>query len=87
MGPGRIIQSVSEEFSVDEEAIMSPLRSKAVSMARHEAMCRIAETFPMFSWVEIGRMFNRDHSTVIYAWKTMRPGKARGSTPPPRLAA
>lgn len=62
----RILEIVAETSGFPVEEITGKRRTAALVKARHQAMRQIrAET--NLSTSEIGRLFNRDHSTVIYA--------------------
>ncbi len=60
----KIVRSVCEIFSVSEEAIRSKSRSKLNVLARNTAFY-LARKHTTLSLAEIGKHFNRNHSTVI----------------------
>jgi DNA-binding CsgD family transcriptional regulator len=45
--------------------ICGPRRHKYLAKPRHEAILAIAVAFPEWSYPRIGRLFNRDHSTIL----------------------
>lgn len=47
--------------------IFSPRRLAPIVRARHEAMKRVREALPGKSYPELGRIFGRNHATVMYA--------------------
>ncbi|WP_285011286.1 helix-turn-helix domain-containing protein [Pedobacter faecalis] len=68
--PVRIIEIVCEVLKLDRERLLSPLRSREYSEPRFIAIGMIIKTNPKMPLKAIGRLFNRDHSTVIYARET-----------------
>jgi hypothetical protein len=66
VGAARIIAVVAAQFDVDPAALTGAGQERRVSVPRHVAMylCRaqLGLSFP-----EIGRLFDRDHSTVMHA--------------------
>lgn len=57
---------VSEFYSVPMDSLHSKTRFATEVRARHVAMYLVRERCRM-SYPEIGRLFGRDHSTVLYA--------------------
>lgn len=62
-----ILDAVCYALEVDKEALKSLDRHRDTVNARHIAMGLIRKHNPETSLMNIGKMFNRDHSTVIYA--------------------
>jgi hypothetical protein len=62
----RILDAVSEEFGVGVEALLAPSRVAHVALARQVAMA-LALRVHNVSTIEIGRLMQRDHSTVHHA--------------------
>lgn len=62
-----IKERVAKEFEVQVSSMESAERKKAVSMARSMAMALIRELIPSASLTDIGRAFNKDHSSVYEA--------------------
>lgn len=62
-----IKERVAKEFEVQVAAMESAERKKTVSMARSMAMALIRELIPSASLTDIGRAFNKDHSSVYEA--------------------
>jgi chromosomal replication initiation ATPase DnaA len=62
----QIVNDVSERTGISVNDLVSNIRSFSVVLARHEAMATIAKELSM-SLPAIGRVFLRDHTTVIYA--------------------
>ena len=60
----RIISAVSKKHGVSADDIQSKKKTDAVSKARHVAIY-ITRKITGLSYPEIGKIFNRDHATVI----------------------
>ena len=69
-----IIRDVAREHGVSFEDIMGPSRNRNCVRPRKAAMSRIRAELG-YSYPQIGRLFNRDHSTVMWA---TRGGRLRG---------
>jgi chromosomal replication initiation ATPase DnaA len=67
----RIIAEEEARARVRRGAVMGKGRERATVDARHAAMRRVKALFPSKSSVEIGRLFGRDHTTVLYALGTL----------------
>ena len=63
-----IIAEVSEETGVSVSAMRGPSRYRIIVYPRHYAMWRMVQE-DRWTWAQIGRFFNRDHTTVIWAWR------------------
>lgn len=61
-----IIDCVSEQWGVPVRTLLSDRREKGVACVRHAAMTLAYEMTP-HSFPALGRMFRRDHTTVMYA--------------------
>lgn len=61
-----IAEAVAAQHGLSLTDLISPQRRRGITLARHEAMWEIrrqtSRTFP-----EIGRLFNRHHTTVLNA--------------------
>jgi hypothetical protein len=66
-----IICDVSAETGVTVQQILSPCRAHNVVAARHLAIYRVARERPDYSSPHLGRLFHRDHSTVLHAIRKM----------------
>ncbi len=64
--PSLIISQVCKFYSVDEEKIRGTLKNKGTAEARQVAMYLIRKLTNL-SLPDIGKEFNRDHTTVLYA--------------------
>jgi chromosomal replication initiator protein len=70
--PEDIIIAVCAVTDITRDQIVSPSRKREIVEARHIAIGLILQSFRNIGLKEVGRMFNRDHSTVIYARETYR---------------
>ncbi len=59
-----VIMDVAARHRVDPELLTGPKRTKELTLARREAWATIHGT-GRFSTPQIGRFFNRDHSTIV----------------------
>lgn len=69
-----IVESVGARHGVSVKAIMSEDRGRVVVRARHEAWAEVYVYRPHWSYPELGRRFNRDHSTIMYGIKKVVSG-------------
>lgn len=69
-----IVESVGARHGVSVEAIMSEHRGRGVVRARHEAWAEVYAYRPHWSYPEMGRRFNRDHTTIMYGIKKVVSG-------------
>lgn len=65
---GQVTTLAGHLFDVEFDNILSKRRDHTIVRARQAAMCALREV-KGFSFPRIGRMFARDHSTVIHAWE------------------
>jgi chromosomal replication initiator protein len=61
-----ILKRVADTFKISVEDLISPIRRKEFALARHVAMFILKEKKGL-SIMKISELFNKDHSTVIYA--------------------
>lgn len=62
-----VIARIALEMDVRIEDLLGPRRSVKLVEARHKAMIAVALERPKLSLPQIGRLFNRDHTTIIHA--------------------
>jgi len=62
-----IIANAARVNGVTYEAIMSRARPRDVCRARFAAITAVAAAYPDMSFPRLGRIFNRDHSTIVHA--------------------
>jgi len=65
-----IIQAVCMALEVTKDQLVSPTRKRPIVVARQIAIGLIRKYNPEATLVNIGKLFNRDHSTIIYAQRT-----------------
>ena len=63
-----ILDDVSASYGVSVADLKGPSRRKAIVGPRQEAMWRMVET-GKWSFPQIARVFNRDHTTVLHGWR------------------
>ena len=63
----KIVEEVSRTYNVPSEDIFSRRKRADVAHARQISMYIISKVMKELSTTDIGKKFNRDHSTVIYA--------------------
>lgn len=61
----RVVAAVAAEYGVDPSEVLGRSRVKSLATARNVAMFLTRECFDHFSYPEIGRQFDRDHTTVM----------------------
>jgi chromosomal replication initiator protein len=66
----RLVKICAEEFNTDPMKMQGKTRRQNVVFARHTAMSIMRNDLNL-SYYEIGFMFNRNHSTVIHAVKSV----------------
>lgn len=66
----RITQEVAEWYGIPIALVRGPSRQRSHVIARHEAMYQIYMT-GRFSMPQIGRYFDRDHTTVLHAIRSV----------------
>lgn len=62
-----VLDAVCIHFRMPRTTLQSHIRTARVSMARQIA-CYLLRSTTKLSYPEIGRMLNKDHSTVIHAY-------------------
>lgn len=67
MAVKEIISIVAEKHLMKYEDVVGPRRTHRVVAARWEAMRAVHEMKPWMSVAQIARVFNRDHTTALYA--------------------
>lgn len=72
ISPNIVIENVAMTYSVSKELIVSKIRTKEVAFARQVCIYVLREKMNM-SYAEIGTFFsNRDHSTILEAYKKIK---------------
>ncbi len=62
-----LIAKAAEANGVTYDAVMSRARPRNVCSARFDAIAAVASAYPDMSFPRLGRIFGRDHSTVVHA--------------------
>jgi chromosomal replication initiation ATPase DnaA len=62
-----IVESVAARHGVSVADIFSPCRLRPIVDARHEAIAEVCEARPHWSYPTVGRLFGRDHTTIMSA--------------------
>lgn len=68
----QIIESVSFRHQISIGEMLGPRRHKAVKEARWEAINLVRQHKPHLSLPQIGRIFNRDHTTILNALNALK---------------
>lgn len=71
-GVKAIIAEVALKHGFAVEDILGRSRVKGLIVARHEAIHEVAKARPSMSLPQLGRIFNRDHSTILSALNKFR---------------
>lgn len=80
------IRNRAAELGFTYAEILSPSKLVSLTLCRHIIMWEIKRQFrPEASWPSIGRIFNRDHSTVIHAVERIDRLKAEGKLSAPTM--
>ena len=62
-----IIREVAGRHGMTVGIVLSPRRSRRVVRCRYEAIRAVHEAKPHLSSPELGQIFGRDHTTILYA--------------------
>lgn len=62
-----IIAEVARDYGIAPKDITGPYRPKRIACARVEAIGRIKEAFPSISLHRLGKVFNRHHTSILFA--------------------
>jgi chromosomal replication initiation ATPase DnaA len=78
-----LVDEVCRRRAVTREEIGSRTRTKAVAWARHELWWRLRhDPEACFSYAEIGRLFCRDHVTILHGVRAHQRRLAEEARPP-----
>jgi chromosomal replication initiation ATPase DnaA len=61
-----LLDEICRRRAVTRDEVCGRARTKAISQARHEVWWRLRHPEASFSFEEIGRLFRRNHATVIH---------------------
>ena len=71
-----IIKGMAEAHGYTYAEIIGPRREKVLVKVRHACIRAVADQRPDYSLSMIGRLFQRDHTSILWALKkTARPGE------------
>ena len=73
----QVVARVAGEHGVTVADIMSRSRKANLVLARYDAIASVERQFPGISSVMLGRLFGRDHTTILHALGR-RPGRRWG---------
>jgi hypothetical protein len=62
-----IIERIARKAEMTYDDIIGPSRGRRLVAVRHRAMIEVYIRKPALSLVQIGRLFKRDHTTIIHA--------------------
>lgn len=62
-----LIAKAAQDNGVSYEDIMSRARPQNICRARFDAIAAVASAYPDMSFPRIGRIFQRDHSSIVHA--------------------
>lgn len=66
-----VVTEAAHRFAVTVDAVLGRGRTKSVVAARQWAMCECRARYS-WSYPELGRVFKRDHATVMHAVRRAR---------------
>ncbi len=67
----KIFSAVYRKYGISKEDLTGPKRNKEIANARHISIYLIREMTEM-SYPNIAKLYNRDHSTIMASWETIR---------------
>lgn len=62
-----IVRDVADRYGMDERQIYGNRRDRHTFGARREAIHKVSEAFPNLSSTQLGKLFNRDHTSILNA--------------------
>ena len=71
ISPKAIIAVVAKEHGVTSLAILGDCRTRKIVDIRFAAVRAVHEAYPHKGYKELGRIFNRDHSSLLHAMRKM----------------
>lgn len=70
-GVEKIKNIVCVKFNIEEDVLTGRGRSKTIALARHIAVLLMRDLLQL-SWPELGRVFARDHTTVMLGYRALK---------------
>jgi chromosomal replication initiation ATPase DnaA len=80
--PQKLAQSVAACYGMKLSDLRRQSRNRTAVIARHHAVWLVGETFKYLSLTMLGRIFRRDHTTILYARRKHPTRVALGITMP-----
>jgi chromosomal replication initiation ATPase DnaA len=80
-----IAEAVAASYGYTFHELLSHRREKRAVTARHEAIAAVARARPDMSYPAIGRLFGRDHTSIIHALKKTGAYRATVSSADPTM--
>ncbi len=71
-GPRALVKLVALRHRISVDEILGTRRQVAICAARHEAVFLVYTHCQHMSLPEIGRIFSRDHTTILHSVRTYR---------------
>jgi len=66
-GVQSIIGEAAKMHGMDTSVMMSACRTAPVVAARDDAIVAVARSYPQYGLSDLGRIFNRDHTSILAA--------------------
>ncbi|MFP3983599.1 MAG: chromosomal replication initiator protein DnaA [Desulfurivibrionaceae bacterium] len=79
LSPEAILELVSEQFKISADELKSKSRKKTVSFPRQIIMY-LSRKYTDYSLADIGRILNRDHSTVVHSIRSISQKQASNAS-------
>jgi hypothetical protein len=77
--PRTVMKLVALRHGLTIADIIGPVRSRPIVAARHEAIALVWTHCRAISLPAVGRMFNRDHTSILHCLRKLRKLHARGT--------
>jgi chromosomal replication initiation ATPase DnaA len=62
-----IIDQVAADWGCTFDEVVGPDRTQRIRNGRWAAICVLIRTFPDLSYPQVARIFNRDHTSIMFA--------------------
>jgi len=80
LSPAVIQQHIAKSYGLDVRLFKSKRRTRHLIRPRQIAIWLTRELMPLYSLVQIGRAYNRDHTTVMHAIRKIEEMSRRSSS-------
>ena len=74
------LQELCIERNVSYDEIISAKQNRLLAYHRRHLILQFSEEFPKLSLGQLGQIFNRDHSTIVFARKRATDERTNGVT-------